>query len=414
MNRKKECVRVFAGAAAFAYALYALTLPEGLPWGIPETLSGTWMVVALAAGLLGSLVTRYLGWRCGAAVALVFTCVPDVWNRTILGEPGMAFVASAVCGLWLLNAILLWLFRKARAARGAAPAAAAGATASHDETKNRVNGIAAWVFLGIAALYAALSILLHDYKLGEPASVFAKGVVEEAGERIVVLNRALDEQVEREVRSKSEEVRSKDGILFVSLREDEENRTNVVAWAKREWPGETNLHLSAQVGVVAFLNAAVKAHPERFYIMNGKSTTLAGWEKRWEAFEPYLKSKDPFVPVARRLFGQEGNRVANALLDEGEKVKELGQGQERNVPSQTSAKAAWQLYKRIYEEIDPSNASALFNLNEMVRRGYKVGWDEKKWVTDKVDAFFRDEMNRRYIREIVEICGPVRADPAVV
>jgi len=429
MNRKKGCVRVFAGAAAFAYALYALTLPEGLPWGTSATMSGTWMAVALAVGLLGSLVTRYLGWRCGAAAALVFTCVPEVWNRTILGERGMAFVAFALCGLWFLNAILLAFFRKAHEAQKAAPAVIEGATAAHDETQKRgkINGIAAWIFLGLAALYATVSIALHDYKLGEPASVFAKGVVEEAGERIVVLNGVLDEQIENELKLKCEveveerncsgfnsvgqhnkkaDIHSSTSTLHfnsgasltshfdfqaISLRRDEAYRTNLVAWVRSDFPGETNLYLAAQVSVAAFLDVAVKAHPERFYLMNGKSSTLAGWEKRWEAMKPYLKSRDPFVPVARRMFGHEGNAVGNVLVD--------------------AAPMAYALYKRIYEEIDPGNISALINMSEMIRRGYKVKVDEKKWVTDKLNAFFKDESNRRHVREIVHYYGPVRQDP---
>jgi len=375
MKRKSECTWILIAGGALAFALYALTLPTGMPWGKVETLSGAWVWTAMAAGVLGAFVARYFGWRVGAAAALVWTFLPPVWDRAILGSRSIALVSFAICGGWVLDAILSAISRKL--------------SKKEAKPQRRGNNVG-WILLAAAGMFAIVSLTLHDYRLGEAASAFARGVVEEAGKRIVVLNGVVDEQLAREVGGKGEEAGTWDCFLVVSLREDDAYRANLVAWAKREWPGETNLHLAGQVSVSAFLDAATRSHPDRFYVMNGASTTVTGWERRWTAFAPYLRSSDPFVPVARRLFAYEGNAAANRLSDD---------------------KAAYALYKRIYDEVDPGNVSALVNMSEMIRGGFAASGDERRRVGERIAAFFRQEFNRRHIREIVQICGPVRTDP---
>jgi len=149
---------------------------------------------------------------------------------------------------------------------------------------------------------------------------------------------------------------------------------------------------------------AARRHPDRFYVMTGKDSTLEDWEKRWEAFKPYLKSKDSFVAVARRMFGYEGNLVANALCD----------GEEKGQESEVRQRTAYALYKRIYDEIDPGNISALVNMSEMIRRGYVVSGAEEKNVQEELRKYFKNLSQWKYAREILRASGPVRADSSEV
>jgi len=40
--------------------------------------------------------------------------------------------------------------------------------------------------------------------------------------------------------------------------------------------------------------------------------------------------------------------------------------------------------------VDPGNISALANMDEMIRRGYKVSGDEKRKLQDKIRAYRKD------------------------
>jgi len=395
VKRAVKGLFVFIGAAAFAAAFYALTKPDGLPWGVAAAFGALGdrplPLCVVAAGLLGALFNRYFGWKVGVAAATIWIFAPGVWNGAILGEPFAALAALGVVALFVLNAILLFVFRKAIAVHHSASEQGQSTLSSADIVGWRgwVNYLAGWVFLGAAAIFAIVSLWLHDYKLGEPASVYARGIVEDAGERIIVLNGVADEQVENEVKVEGEGEQWK----VLSLTKGEEYREDVLKWVRTEWPGETNLAVAAQVSVSAFADEAIKVHPERFYVMNGDSTTREAWEKRWAAFEPYLKSSDRFVPVARRLFAREGNAVANRLQD-------------------TDAAAAWKLYGRIANEIDSDNISALVNMSEMLRKGlYTTTEKEKKDIKARIDAFLAKDRNRAHAREIVRMMGPVKEDP---
>jgi len=414
---------VFWGAFALALALYAGTAPDGLPWNgstglalaylgevarlpaMPHPLWGYYVQVlggpvalsafaaALAAGFLGALVCRCFGWRFAVCAVLLWTFMPGVWNRAVTGERSICLVSMAVVALWTLNAVLWRILKKVRAIRKATSTTTDGDVVGADEIKKsgRRNRIAGWSALGAAGVFALVSPTLHDYTLGEPASVFARGVAEAAAGRIVVLNGVLDGQMARALGSRADDFRT------ICLRGDEDYRRRLVAWAKSAFPAETNLWVSAQVSPQAFVDSAVKRLPERFYLMNGASTTRTQWEERWRAFEPYLGSSDPFVRTARRLFGYEGNAVANAMLDGRDPKSD-----------------AWHLYRRIYDEVDPGNVSALANMCEMIRRGHVVSAEEKRKVQERFEAFLKDANNRKHMREIVRAAGPVRADPELM
>jgi len=401
MRREVKGLLVFIGAVALAAALYGLTLPDGLPWGVKTAVWETAAVAGrhalplcvVAAGLLGALFNRYFGWKVGVAAAIAWIFAPGIWNGAILSEPFAALAALGVVALFVLNAILLFVFRKAIDVHYSASEQGQGTLSSADIVGWRgwINYLAGWAFLGAAALFAIVSLWLHDYQLGEPASVYARGVVEDAGERIIVMNGVADEQVENEVKVEGEGGQWK----VLSLLKDDGYREEVLKWVRAEWPGETNLAVAAQVSVSAFLDAATKAHPERFYLMTGESTTSEAWERRWAAFQPYLKSSDRFVPVARRAFAYEGNAVANRLQE-------------------TDKAAAWALYGRIFNWVERGNISALINREEMLRKGYKVTDREEKEVRKRIDAFLANEWNRRNVREIVRMSGPVKTDPELL
>jgi len=480
---------VFLGAIALAVTLYWATAPNGLPWNASSQLSLAYLdevvrfpsmphpvwgyyvgifggavglaiaCASLAAGLLGWLVNRYFGWRAAFGAALVWIFLPGVWNRVITGERGICLASMCVVALWMLNAAVLRVTRKARAMRKTGGVALADRIlpGSGQETKRGKAGrIVAWSMLGAAGLFAIVSLTLHDYRIGEVASAFARGVIESAGERVIVMNGVCDDQVVREIgvgvegrcRCRGEEKSDSAGqhnmksdvhstptstptLYTLSLRNDDAYRSNLVAWVRSAFPTETNLWVAAQVGPRAFLDAALVRHVERFYFMNGESTTSEDWQKRWAAFQPYLKSSDPFVRVARRHFGHEGNAVANAICDgvagvenrcrcredgkvcsaDRRTIDETVQSTPTPNTYTSSAALAWQMYKRIYEEVDPGNISALANMDEMIRRGYKVSGDEKRKLQDRIEAFMKDAYHRQHLREILRAAGPVRSDP---
>jgi len=395
VKRAVKGLFVFIGAVALAAAFYALTKPDGLPWGVAAIPFGALgdrplPLCVVAAGLLGALFNRYFGWKVGVAAATIWIFAPGIWNGAILGEPFAALAALGVVALFVLNAIVLWGLVKMKELKGAGVRnKMEGVHTRQTVLQARANRIAGWAFLALAFVFALVSISLHDYKLGEPASVYARGIVEDAGERIIVMNGILDRQIENEVKVRGEGEQWK----VLSLIKDDEYREEVLKWVRTEWPGETNLAVAAQVSVSAFADEAIKVHPERFYVMDGDSTTLAQWERRWAAFEPYLKSSDRFVPVARRLFAQEGNAVANRLQN-------------------TDRAAAWKLYGCIANEIDRNNISALVNMSEMLRKGlYTTTEKKKKDIKARIDAFLAKDRNRAHAREIVRMMGPVKEDP---
>lgn len=363
-------VVIFVCAVAVATALYVFTTSSAMPWLEADPLAGNrlWrgalrlvqgragvlagVSAAVAGGLLGAVVNRYFGWRVATAAVLVWTTMPWVWNGVALGRSSVCVASAVVAAGWVLNGVVLLVTWKARMLwlnpQEEDPAA---------EDVKRLMFISpremAWVLLCAGGLFAFVSADSHDKHLGEAAEVYARGVVAEAAGRIIVLNGVADAQIQSLVGTAPE---------GRALRVDrsEACRTNLLAWARRTWPEGTNLWLAAQIGGDALVREAVRQFPERFYLMTGASTTVTNWWARWEAVAAHGKTSiDPFVPVMRRAFAYEGNTLGNALQAAGKLAE------------------AWGVYWRIFTEIEPENAAAVVNLDEMLRRGYEVE-DERR------------------------------------
>jgi len=214
MKRRTVGEILFWGATAGALLLYWMTAPDGLPWNPSAVSHPIWryfvamaggndivlscLAAAVSGGLIAAMVNRYFGWRLGVAAALLWIFLPGVWNRAIIGERGVCLAAAVVIAAWVLNAILLRVTRRARVTQGAGDTAGVrNLPGTEQETKRgKVNRIVSWSVLGAAGLFAIISATtLHSYRYGEAASAYARLIVEEAGERIILLNGACDEQV---------------------------------------------------------------------------------------------------------------------------------------------------------------------------------------------------------------------------
>lgn len=374
MQRRSAGGLIFVIAAALAAALYFFSAPGGTPWLGAEPRAGLrvwrWMVrlahgdvvflaglgATVAGGLLGTIVNRYAGWRVAVAAVLVWITLPWVWNGVVLGRCSVCLASAAVAAAWVLNVLILWTTRRARRLRARKEEDDAAAEDVEKVVYLSPRSLA-WKFLFAGVAFAVLSVANHDWRLGQAASVYAHGVVDEAAGRVIVLNGAADEQIAEVAGT----IPDGTALLFDQTAS---TRTNLVAWVKSTWPGETNLWLTAEVGVDAFARMAVRLFPSRFYLMTGESTTFAGWSARWAAAAPYARSRDPFVPVMRRAFAVEGNALGNRLQATGQLTE------------------AWKVYWRIYSEVEPDNSAALVNLGGMLQGGYAA----EKGPQAKVEA----------------------------
>lgn len=382
----KKDLYVSFGAAVLTAALYFLTSPSGIPYGAELSLYLSIGLAALGSGLVGYLVSRLLGWRVGLSAALLWTTLPSIWYRAISGDKSILRILGAVvviAALYYLTKRALNFFRKLMR-----KPPKIGSVNSRHQTRRR-NRLISRIVLAVASFVALVALTLHDYRYGKIAEVFAKGIVEAAGERVIILNGAFDKQIVAEIekRGKGE---------YVSLTNDEENREKLVEWAKANFPEEEKLWLGARVSPAAFVDLALENHKDKFYSMNGSDTTLEAWEKRVEEAMPYFKATDSAVKLVKRHLGFEGNQVANKLADEGKEAE------------------AYKIYERIYGEVDSGNASALINMSELIRRGLKISIDEQRRVKEKLNTFLRDRNNQNRLREIVRAAGPVRADPELM
>ena len=354
MTRRMRGWVIFGATVVFALGLYVCSAPEGrLESGLLGfTLSA--VSAAVAGGLVGTLANRCFGWRIGTAAALVWVMTPGVWNRAVVGAPSVCLAAVGALILWLAYAGLSFMTRRARAHRLELLGAGGDMTAHGDAVRQRRGcRIVSRLLLGGAVAFAVNSALMHDSRIGEAAGVYARLMLDEAGDRIVVLNGVADRQMVREENRRNRAAgRTASNSRLLPLRTDAAFRTQLVARVRREWPTETNLWMAAEIGPAALAEELVRTRPERVYVMTGLSTTPEKWMARWVAMTPYFGSRDPFIPQMRRAFALEGNTLARRLR-EGGKTKE-----------------AWKLAWRVYDEIEPGNALALLDLNGMLRRGY--------------------------------------------
>lgn len=381
----KKDLYVSFGAAVLTAALYFLTSPSGIPYGAEYPLYLSISLAALGSGLVGYLVSRLLGWRVGLSAALLWSTLPPIWYRSISGDKSILRILGAV----VVIAVLYYLTKRVIKLFQAHREGSKNFVSTKRSDTRRRNRLISRIVLAVASFVALVALTLHDYRYGKIAEVFAKGIVEAAGERVIILNGAFDKQIVAEIekRGKGE---------YVSLTNDEENREKLVEWAKANFPEEEKLWLGARVSPAAFVDLVLESHKDKFYSMNGSDTTLEAWEKRVEEVRPYFKATDSAAQLVKRHLGIEGNHVANKLADEGKEAE------------------AYKLYERIYGEVDSGNASALINMSELIRRGLKISIDEQRRVKEKLNTFLRDRNNQKRLREIVRAAGPVRADPELM
>ena len=374
MTRVVRSRTVFLWTVIGALALYFASAPADLP----RTVLSWPVLLAVAAattgGVIGACATRCFGWRIGAAAALVWVTLPVVWNRVVTGDAGLLALVGAALVPALAYGVSLVLTWRARATRGVTTIAD-GVIAAHGFATRRDRGgrIVSWSVLALAAAFAVRSLALHDYRLGEAADAYARVMLDEAGDRFVILNGVADAQMIREEARRNRAAGCPQAeSRLLQFREDAAYRTQLVARVRREWPGETNLWAAAEIGPAALADAVYVRHPERVFAMTGQSTTPEKWAARWAKMTPFLGSSDRFVPCLRQAFAFEGNVLANRLQAEGRPA------------------AAWALYARICDEVDPDNAFALANLDGMMRRGHAAppGWRAR--VTDRLKTLAQE------------------------
>lgn len=354
MSRTVKGWIIFGVTVVCALGLYVGSAPDDLPEVGKIDLWLSAASAAVAGGLVGALANCRFGWRIGTAAALAWVMMPGVWNRAVTGAPGMRAAALGALILWLAHAGFLFMTRRMRAPRLVSLAAGEDMTA-HGAAVRHARGcrIVSWIFLGAAVAFAVGSVKTHDFRLGEAARAYARVTLDEAGDRLVILNGAADEQMVREeLRRNRAAGRAAAASRLLPLRADAAFRTRLIAHVRREWPQETNLWMAAEIGPAALAEELFRTCPDRVYAMTGLSTTPGKWAARWAALTPYLGSQDAFIPQMRRAVALEGNTLASCLWNEGRQ------------------KEAWELACRVYDEIDPGNAQALINLNGMLRSGY--------------------------------------------
>jgi len=338
--------------------------------------------------LLAVLVNRHLGWRMAVGASAVWIFCPPVWDAAVTGDRLAFRLLAILTALWLADALAVRVWAAVRRMRAASAVGDATSAPSGDAFGRfgRWNRLAVRVFLCAAVAFALGSLTFHDYRLGEAATVCARGLVDEAAGRCVVLDGVLDDQVA---------ALDPPGGYVLPYDMTDAYRTQLVARVAAKWPERVDFRAAAQVSPAVFVETAAKALPDAFYLPGGRSASLEGWERRWAAFRPYLSSRDPVVPQLRRAFAREGNALANRLQDEGDAG---------------ALKRAWQLYDRIFNEIDSGNFSALVNMSEMIRRGHPASVTDRENIRRALDDFFGDARRRDNVRLIARLSGPVRTD----
>ena len=330
---------------------------------------------ALTCALGAYLVYKYFGWRLAVAAALVLVTLPQLWNAATRGGARILLLAGIMIGLWLFNAIMLMVFRKAREL--------------HDFSfeigyRHYVLGN---VFIVFGVVFAITSLWFHEFRYGAAANAFADETVREANGRWILLNGAATEQIL---------VRHPEAQT-VEMRTDDEYRQALIERVRAKWPEEKALIMAAEISPIAFSDVAKKVRKEDFYFMNGLTTTPENWRRRWQALKAYREVRgDEFIPLMLRSFAYEACMIANRLQDEG-KLDE-----------------AWEIYLKAFNEIEPKNFSVIVNMTEMLRQGYPGLKRDAIRVRKALDDFFKDPRRARHMREIVRDCGPFRRDPKIL
>lgn len=404
MNKNKISLIVFGGATITAFLLYFLTASVWTPpveaWSKAHKFWAYWLDVfggradllsmtfaALGVGISAWFATRFANWLMGITVALLMMFMPGIWNSATRSGLTAMYFGWIMLGLWTLNLICQKVFARAIKANSELPRQNI-VSASKDSvetykhyhhkklTTQDYQLYTKYLFFGAAVIFALWGLTHHEYRYGMAEKVFEADIARAAGDRWIVA-------VEGE---------SPDG------------RQALMERVKKEFPEDDDLHTAVQISEVAFYEAALKKYPEKFYVKsigdtlrgNVATNALPVWEQRWEHVREFLNCNDPFIARMRRKFAFEGNAIGNAL-------------QEENL-----ADKAWEVYYRIFTEIEPKNFSAIVNLNEMVRRGYKAKEAEYAKAKSTLDDLFKNKKFVEHVREIALAAGPVRADKELI
>jgi len=135
---------------------------------------------------------------------------------------------------------------------------------------------------------------------------------------------------------------------------------------------------------IAFAGVSISRHDYRLgrvagayaRIVTGPSQSVEEWASRWTALEPFLASRDAFIPTMRGAFAEEGLALADALRAE------------------THLKEAWDVYWRVFIEIDPGNGVAIMHLDDLVQGGFSPGINPPLGPSGATESALRKAINR--------------------
>ena len=260
-----------------------------------------------ASALVAAVVTRHFGWRVGAAAALFCAFAPACWNAAATGGMRAAQLLVAALALVVLDgsgAVVSKWYKKVKSAK----------TVANQMLAEKSGGgkwprVVAWSTLGVAVVFALVSLTFHDYSLGEDATEYAEGVLKDAKGKWVVMSGVADDQFYAAVRD------GKLDVVLVSLRNDDINRRNLIGRVRLAFPEEPALAAAAEIGPREFVAVARKAHPDLF-VMADMDRTRGMIEKSGRA--DLLKRRTP--PVERLV---EWNNEMVRAMDAGD-VKKAG------------------------------------------------------------------------------------------
>ena len=304
-------------------------------------------LLAVAAGLVAHGAYMHFGWRVGIAFGVFFTFMPTVWRLATQGRPMAFWLAGAVVFVYVLNLILIRIIRKAGFIK-------------LSKLADKWGHYAAWGTMVLAFFFFCFSITYHQYRRGYVTAVYAQGLIESAGDRFVVYAGIVDDELD-----------------YYGA-----HKPNVDAF-----PDDADIAAAAMISQSSLAEVIARKYPSRILVVD----TLERWNARWKAIERFLDVRgEAMGKLLRRRMAFEANAIGNKLQDEG------------------NAKDAWHLYKRIYEDVDRGNVSALLNMSEMLRLGYQTEQRERDLVIGDVERLLKSPIMQQHGPLLVRISGPVR------
>ena len=127
-----------------------------------------------------------------------------------------------------------------------------------------------------------------------------------------------------------------------------------------------------------------------------------------------MRAGEPVAKYLRRMMGVTGNALGCRLLEEEVKVK--GEGEQRRVDSSvrlrpSTSTDAWAIFRRIIDEVEPTNYAAYLNLLGMVQRGYAASKDEVADITKRRQQIEKGLKSWEQILGAARAGGRLYADP---